>query len=286
MIEFLNSLVEFQFLQNALLAGVLASVGCGVIGPFVVINRISYLAGGIAHAVLGGMGAAIYYQVDPLLGALLSAIVSALLIAYIKLKWHQQEDTVIGALWAVGMATGILFISQTPGYNTELLSFLFGNILMVSSTDLNIMIALDIILISFVLVFYKYFVVISFDQEFAKTRGINANFFYTLLLVLVALTVVLLIQVVGLILVIALLTLPAAIASQYFFSIHKIIGLSILLGLLFTSSGLVISYQPDFPAGATIIVLSGSAFLISTFIKKPVMLLMHKIRVNKQTLEK
>jgi len=282
MSEFFNSLVQFQFLQNALIAGILASIGCGVIGPFVVVNRISYLAGGIAHAVLGGMGAAIYYQVDPLVGALTAAIVSALLIAYIKLNWNQQEDTIIGALWAVGMASGILFISQTPGYNTELLSFLFGNILVVSNAELNLMIALDLILIFIVLVCYRYLVAISFDHEFAETRGINAKFFYTLLLVLVAITVVLLIQVVGLILVIALLTLPAAIASQYYFSIHKIIALSIALGLLFTSSGLVISYQPDFPAGATIIVVAGCSFLISSLIRNPLLAFIHKFKVKSQ----
>jgi len=268
--EFFNSLLQYQFLQNALFAGILASIGCGVIGPFVVINRISYLAGGIAHAVLGGMGAAIYFQYDPLIGALIAAVISALLIAYIKLKWDQQEDTIIGALWAVGMASGILFISQTPGYNTELLSFLFGNILMVSNSELSLMVGLDLVLILVVILFYRYLVAVSFDQEFAQTQGINAGFFYTLLLVLVSLTVVLLIQVVGLILVIALLTLPAAIAGQYFYSIRKIIALSILLGLTFTSSGLALSYQPDFPAGATIIVIAGVTFIMSSLLKNSI----------------
>lgn len=278
MLAFFQSLLEFEFLQNALLAGVLASLGCGVIGPFVVINRISYLAGGMAHAVMGGMGAAIYYQFDPLMGALLAAIVSALIIAVIKLKWNQQEDTVIGALWSVGMATGILFISQTPGYNTELLSYLFGNILMVSDQELLLMLALDVILVGVVMLFYRFLVAVSFDREFAETRGINANFYYTLLLILVAITVVLLIQVVGLILVIALLTLPAAIAGQYFYSIGKIILLSIGLGLVFTSSGLAISYAPDFPAGATIIVLAGLTFLVSVLLKRPLL----KILGNKR----
>jgi len=271
MFDYLYSLLNYDFMQNAMLAGVLASIGCGLTGPFVVINRISYLAGGIAHAVLGGMGAAIYFQIDPIIGALIAALFSALLISYIKLQFNQQEDTVIGALWAVGMATGIIFISQTPGYNTELLSYLFGNILMVSDYELMLMLIMDLILFIVISIFYKYFVAISFDQEFAKTRGIAVNFFYTLLLCLVAITVVLLIQVVGLILVIALLTLPAAIASHYSYSIIKIMIFSILGGLFFTSSGLVISYQSDFPAGSTIIILAGCSFLLSTIIKNKIL---------------
>ncbi len=267
MIEFFNSLLQYSFLQNALFAGILASIACGLTGPFVVVNRISYLAGGIAHSVLGGMGAAIYFQIDPIIGALVAALFAALLISYIKLKFGQQEDTVIGALWAVGMATGIIFISQTPSYNNELLSYLFGNILMVSDQQLQFMIILDVLLISLISLFYKYFVAISFDREFAKTRGISVNFFYTLLLCLIALTVVILIQVVGLILVIALLTLPAAIASHYSYSIIKIMLLSIAAGFLFTSSGLMVSYQADFPAGSTIIIIAGSSFLLSTFMK-------------------
>ncbi len=267
MTNFFYVLLNYDFLQNALFAGILASIGCGLTGPFVVVNRISYLAGGIAHAVLGGMGAAIYFQIDPIIGALISALFSALLIAYIKLGFNQQEDTVIGALWAVGMASGIIFISLTPGYNIELLSFLFGNILMVSGSQLKLMFVLDMALVIIIGLFYKYLVAISFDREFAKTRGISVNFFYTLLLCLIALTVVLLIQVVGLILVIALLTLPAAIASHYSCSIIKIMSVSILCGLLFTSCGLMISYQADFPAGSTIIIIAGSTFLISTFIK-------------------
>ncbi len=264
MLEFFNSLLEYQFLQNAFLAGILASIGCGITGPFVVVNRISYLAGGIAHAILGGMGIALYFQFDPMIGALISALFSALLIAYIKLNFNQQEDTIIGALWAVGMATGIIFISQTPGYNTELLSYLFGNILMVSESELNMMLLLDASLIIIIALFYKNLVAISFDREFAKTRGVAVGFYYTLLLCLIALTVVLLIQVVGLILVIALLTLPAAIASHYSYSIIKIIGISIVTGMLFSSGGLMISYQADFPAGSTIIVLAGCVFLLST----------------------
>ena len=134
--EFFNALTEQSFLQHALIAGLLASIGCGVMGTYVVVKRIAFIAGGIAHSVLGGMGAAIYYGYDPLAGALLAAILAALLIGWVRLKWHAQEDTLIGALWAIGMAIGILFISKTPGYQSDLMSYLFGNILLVPEASL------------------------------------------------------------------------------------------------------------------------------------------------------
>jgi len=267
MFDFFQALLTQDFLQNAMLGGILASIGCGLTGSFVVVNRIGYMAGGIAHSVLAGMGIAYYMNFDPFFGALVSALLAAVIIAVIKLKWQQQEDTAIGAIWAVGMAIGIIFISKSDGYNTNLMSFLFGNILMVSQEQLIIMLFLDIITISFVMLFYKQLVAVSFDIEFAIVRGINVNLFYLLLLCLVAITVVLLIQVVGLILVIALLTLPAAIAKQYIQSLGLMMLAAAALGVLFTSSGLYLSYEPDLPAGATIILVAGVSYLLSSLFK-------------------
>jgi len=267
MLEFFNTLSSQSFLQNALLGGILASIGCGLTGSFVVVNRIGYMAGGIAHSVLGGMGVAYYFGFDPFAGALISALLAAVIIGVVKLKWQQQEDTTIGAIWAVGMAVGIIFISKSDGYNTNLMSFLFGNILIISDEQLFIMLMLDIISIIFVAAFYKQLVAISFDIEFATVRGINVNLFYLLLLCLIAITVVLLIQVVGLILVIALLTLPAAIAKQYVHSIGSMMLLASVLGMIFTSTGLFVSYEPDLPAGATIILVAGFAYFVSSLMK-------------------
>jgi len=264
MLEFFHTIATQSFLQNALLGGILASIGCGLTGSFVVVNRISYMAGGIAHSVLGGMGIAYYLHLDPFMGALVAALLAALIIGVIKLKWRHQEDTAIGAIWAVGMAIGVIFISKSDGYNANLMSFLFGNILIISDQQLFIMLLLDIITIVFVALFYKQLVAISFDIEFATVRGINVNLFYLLLLCLIAITVVLLIQVVGLILVIALLTLPAAIARQYVHSIGMMMLVAALLGIFFTSSGLYLSYEPDLPAGATIILVAGVAYLLSS----------------------
>ena len=264
MLDFFQTISTHSFLQHALLGGILASIGCGLMGSFVVVNRIGYMAGGIAHSVLGGMGIAYFLELDPFAGALVAALLAAIIIGLIKLKWQQQEDTAIGAIWAVGMAIGIIFISKSEGYNTNLMSFLFGNILIISQDQLYIMLLLDIITILFVAIFYKQLVSISFDMEFATVRGVKVNLFYLLLLCLVAITVVLLIQVVGLILVIALLTLPAAIARQYVHSMGMMMLVAALLGILFTSSGLYISYDPDLPAGATIILVAGIAYLLSS----------------------
>ena len=266
MSEFLSALSDQHFLRVALIAGLLASVGCGVIGTFVVVKRIAFLAGGIAHSVLGGMGAALYFGFDPLLGALAAAVVSALIIGTVRLVWQAQEDTLIGAIWAIGMAVGILFIAKTPGYGTDLMSYLFGNILLVAPRDLWLMAALDLALVLTVALFYRQFLAVSFDEELARLRGVPVAFFYLLLLCLVAVTVVLLIQVVGLILVIALLTLPAAIAGHYLHSLGGIMLIATLLGACFTSAGLALAYAPDLPAGPTMILLAGACYLVSAVV--------------------
>ncbi|MBK5931790.1 metal ABC transporter permease [Halochromatium salexigens] len=263
MAEFFNALVQHGFLQQALVAGLLASIGCGLIGPFVVVKRITFLAGGIAHSVLAGMGAALFYGYDPLSGALAAAVVAALLIGWVRLRWRTGEDTAIGALWAIGMAVGILFVSQTPGYATDLMSFLFGNILLVPTRELGFMAMLDLVLLVTVALFYRHFVAIAFDDEFARLRGVPVDFFYLLLLVLVAVTVVLMIQVVGLILVIALLTLPAAVAGQWTRTLAGMMIGATLIGALLTSGGLALSYAPDLPTGPTIILLAGALYLVS-----------------------
>lgn len=263
MMEFFTALWEYPFLQHALIGGLLASIGCGIIGSYVVVKRIGFLAGGISHSVLGGMGIAFFLGLSPLGGALVAAVAAALLIGWVRLTWREQEDTLIGALWAVGMAVGILFIAKTPGYSVSLMSYLFGNILMVNANDIWLMTGIDLIILITVSLCYQQFLAVSFDEEFARLRGVPVTFFYLLLLCMVAVTVVLLIQVVGLILVIALLTLPAAIAAHYVRSLGKMMLLATLLGALFTVLGLMLSYAPDLPAGATIILVAGVTYLIS-----------------------
>jgi zinc transport system permease protein len=260
---FFVALTQHAFLQTAVVAALLASVGCGVMGTYVVVKRIAFIAGGIAHSVLGGMGAAVYFGFEPLHGALPAAIAAALLIGWVRLHWRAQEDTLISALWAIGMAVGVLFIAKAPGYQADLMSYLFGNILLVPRESLWYMVVLDLILLAIVATYHRQFLAVVFDEEFARLRGIPVRFFYLLLLVLVAVTVVLLIQVVGLILVLALLTLPAAVASHYVHSLGPMMLIATVLGALLSVTGLALSYGPDLPAGPTIILLAGGVYVLS-----------------------
>jgi zinc transport system permease protein len=265
---FFQALAGQEFLQIALVGGLLASIACGVMGSYVVVKRMSFMAGGIAHTLLSGMGVAYFLGKSPILGAIVAALVAAWVIGWVSLRWRQNSDTIIAALWSIGMAVGVIFISKTPGYNVDLMSYLFGNILMIPLRDLYIMAALDGIILLFVVLFYQQFLAVSFDEEFARLRGLPVEFFYLLLLTLVALTVVVLIQVVGLILVIALLTLPAAIATQCLRRLAAIMAAATMLGMLFTSGGLALSYAPDLPAGATMIIVAGSGYIVSLLISK------------------
>ena len=255
-------------MQHAMLACLLASIGCGIIGTYVVVKRIGFLAGGIAHSVLAGMGIAYFIGSSPLAGAMIAALIAGILIGWINLHWRQHEDILIATFWSVGMAIGILFISRTPGYSIDLMSYMFGNILLVSGQDLYLMLILDIVIIITVMLFYKQFLAAAFDEEFSRLRGINVEFFYILLLCMVALTVVLLIQIVGLILVLALLILPAATAAQFAGTIKRIMVVSIILSIATTTLGLVISYEPDLPSGATIIIVAGFVYVLGIICHK------------------
>ena len=269
MMEFFRAVVELKFLQTALIGAVLACIACGVVGTYIVTRRITYIAGAIAHCVLAGVGGAYYLQqvyglkwCDPFLGAFVSAILAAIIIAVISLKAKQREDSVIGALWATGMALGVLFIQATPGSNQELMSRLFGNILLISSTDLSLLVGLNVLVLTIGLGFYKQFFAICFDENFARSRGINVDAYYVTLLVLTAITVVLLCSVVGIIMVIALLTLPVAISSIFLKKLWHIMICAISLSIVFMIAGFTISYTPQFPPGATTIVLAGIAYLV------------------------
>jgi zinc transport system permease protein len=266
--DFFIALTQHAFLQTAVATALLASIGCGVMGTYVVVKRIAFLAGGIAHSVLGGMGAAVYFGYEPLHGALPAAVAAALLVGWVRLHWRAQEDTLISALWAIGMAIGVLFIAKAPGYQTDLMSYLFGNILLVPRESLLFMVALDVLLLTIVAVYHHQFLAVVFDEEFARLRGVPVGFFYLLLLVLVAVTVVLLIQVVGLILVLALLTLPAAVAGHYVHSLVRMMLIATILGALLSISGLALSYGPDLPAGPTIILLTGGIYVLSAVLKQ------------------
>ena len=256
--------LQYDFIQNALIAGVLISIAAGIIGSLVVVNKITFLTGGIAHSSYGGIGLAIYLGLPVLFGATVFAVLTAVIIAIITLNNRNRIDAIIGMMWASGMAIGIIFVDLTPGYNVDLMSYLFGSIIAVSNDDLIYMTALDIFIVSTVVFFYKQIVAVSYDSEFATLRGINVKFFYTLILILAALCVVAAIKAVGLILVIALLTIPTYLAESFASRLSTMMVISSILATIFTILGLVVSYIYDISSGASIIMV---AVVILAFVK-------------------
>ncbi|XTZ12323.1 MAG: metal ABC transporter permease [cyanobacterium endosymbiont of Rhopalodia inflata] len=268
MIESIFELFQFEFMRNALLVGVLVSIACGIVGTFVVVNRIVFISGGIAHAAYGGIGLGYFYGFNPIVGAIIFALMAALGMGWIAQKTEQRADTLIGVMWAVGMAIGIILVDLTPGYKADLMSYLFGSILTVSKANLLIVVGLNTIIILIVTMFYKELLAISFDRVFALTRDLPADTLYLILVAMIALTVVMVMQIVGLIMVIALLTIPAAIAEQFLQDLKQIMIVAIILGGFFTTLGLGLSYYFNLTSGATIILISGITYLLSLVIKQ------------------
>ncbi|MCF7953347.1 MAG: metal ABC transporter permease [Spirochaetales bacterium] len=252
---------SLNFFRYALIAGLLASPAFGIIGSFVVVNRITYIAGAVSHASLAGIGIALYVGGSPLLGAVISAMLAGLIISLVSQKGVERSDTVIGTIWAVGMGIGLLFINKSGGY-TDPMSYLFGNILLISRSDLFMLAVLDIIVIALGLIFYRQFQAISFDEEFARARGIPTTLYQVMMTLLISLTVVLMVTVVGIVMVIALLTIPAATASLYTKDLKSMMVWSALLCGLFNILGLWTSYSWDFPTGATTIVIAGLLYFL------------------------
>jgi len=249
----ITELLEYKFIVNSLLAGILASVSCGIIGTYIVTRRMVFLSGGITHSSFGGIGIGYYLGYNPIIFAAIFGIFSALGIEFISKRSNIREDSVIGILWSFGMAVGIMFVFLTPGYAPNLMSYLFGSILTVSSLDIYLMLGLSIVLILVFTFFYRTIVFISYDQEFARTHKIAVSLINYILIGLVALTIVLNIKVVGIILVISLLTIPQSIANLFTKNFRNIIIVSIVIGLIGAFLGLIISYKINIPSGASII---------------------------------
>ncbi len=273
MTEFLAALTDpnLPFFRYALLTGIFASIPFGIIGTFVVVRRISYIAGAIAHCVLGGIGLGLYLEravgitwFGPMQGAVVVALLAAVILTLVSRYAAQREDSVIGALWAVGMASGLLFIAKTPGY-VDPMSYLFGNILLVSKSDFLFVLVLDILVLGLVGIFYNKLLAVCFDEEFARLRGVHSDWIYLLLLCMAALTIVLLVRVVGIVMVIALLTLPAAVAGNFSKNILQMMFLAVLFCACFVVTGLGVSYSLDLPSGPVIIVIAAAVYLLAMF---------------------
>jgi len=255
--------LQFEFMKNALMAGLLTSVICGIIGTFVVVNRIAFLAGGIAHAAYGGIGLAFFLGLPYIVGTIGFTLFAALIMAAVTLKAKERADTFIGVLWAGGMGLGVILLDLTPGYNVDLMSYLFGSILAVPKSDLWQMLVMCLSVGLIVIFFYNDFLAMSYDEEFAQLRGVPVKGLYFLLIGMIALSIVMIIRVVGLILVIALLTIPPYIAEKYAQSLRMMMLISTLLCCMFTMAGLWLSYIFNLTSGATIIMVAVSAFFIS-----------------------
>lgn len=265
---------EWGFLRFAVLVGLLISPALGVIGTLVVTRRISSLAGASAHAALGGFGLALFLQracglafVTASGGALAGALIAALTVGIVSITAKEREDTVIGAVWALGMSVGLLFLDHTPGY-VDWQSYLFGNILLLSQHDLYLTLGLDLIVLVPATVFFPQLLAMLFDNTFAGLRGIRGNLIYLAMLALTAVTIVLLINLVGIMLVIALLTLPAAAAGCCTVRLKSMMIMSAVFNALFVVAGLVVSSLFSLPSGPTIVVFAGVVYVALLGIRK------------------
>jgi len=274
--EFITALTnpDVPFIRYAFLAGLLSSIPFGIIGSFVVVKRMTYIAGAVSHNSLGGIGLALYFStvlgihsISPMGGAVIFSVISALVISLTITKTNARLDTVIGTIWAIGMSIGLIFIHLTPGY-VDPMSYLFGNILLISQSNLTTIAILNLLITAFSLLFFNQFVSVSFDSDFARTRNINTTFYETFLIVLVALTVILMITIVGIVMVIALLTIPPAISALYSKRMKSMMWISIMMCALITSSGLYLSYVFTIPTGSATVALGGVIYIVLLLLQK------------------
>ncbi|MBO4301898.1 metal ABC transporter permease [Methanosarcinaceae archaeon] len=253
--------LQYGFMQNAVLATCLTCIACGVIGVFVVSKKIVSITGGISHAGFGGIGLSYYLGLDPLLGLLPFSLLSAVVLGFLSRRTKVSEDTANGILWSMGVAFGIVLIYLTPGYAPDLMTYLFGNILTVPSSDIYLMIAIDVVILITVLLLFKEFLTLCFDEEYVRASGIPAEMLYMVLLCLIALTIVAMIKVVGIILIIAMLTVPASLSRRLSHNMKHMMIISAVLGTIMSLAGLAFSYLFDLPSGATIILVMGVVYL-------------------------
>lgn len=275
--SFFSDMAINPFLVTGLLAGLLASVACGIIGPYVVTRRIVFLCGAIAHMAVGGIGAAIFLRhylpetfgwCHPMVGAVVAALLSALLIGVVYERVSERMDTLIGAMWAIGMSIGILLLKYTPGYHVELMSFLFGSLVMVSWTQVAVTGGLTVVLLTAHLLLHKRMLALCLDEEQARLQGIGVLRMNVVMLLLVALAVICLIQVVGLILVLALLTLPAATASHHVHRLGPVILVSMVLCAIVTTVPRIVLYETRVSPESAIVLTAGAVYLVSVLVRR------------------
>lgn len=263
--NFIAEIFQYKFLAHAALACLLCGIACGIIGTYVVCRRLVFLSGGITHASFGGIGMAYYFGANPLLGALIFSILSAWGIETFTSCKQIREDSAIGLIWSLGMAIGIIFIYLTPGYAPNLMSFLFGNILSVTSTDIVWMAIVDAVILLIFATMYRPILYVAFDREYARSQNFPTRIISYLMATLVAITIVISIRVVGIVLLISLLTIPAVIGNLISKSFSRILVYGSVIAALSAFAGLYISYKTNIPSGAsTIFVLTLTLIAVKT----------------------
>jgi len=255
----------WDLINTSIYASILLSIAIGIIGSLIVINKATAITGSIAHGSFGGIGIGIFLGTSILLTTTIFTVILALILALITIFYRHRADSLIGVIWAVGMSIGIIFLSLAPGYNADALSYLFGNILLVENKDLLLMGIVDLILIVSILVLYNRFLAMSYDMEFLKIRGINSNLLFTYFLVLTSLTIVISVRAIGIILILALFTIPPLIAEKFTKRFYQMIILSSILAFIFMSTGIVISYFYDLSPTPIIVIIAAAGLFLSLF---------------------
>ncbi len=257
----------WDLISNSVYASILLSIAIAIIGSLIVINKTTAITGSIAHGSFGGIGLAMFLGSSIILTTSLFTLILAIILAFITIKFPHRQDSLIGVIWAIGMSIGIIFLSLTPGYQSDALSYLFGNILLVENKDLIFMGIIDTITLISVIFLYNRFLAMSYDKEFLTLRGINANMLYTYFLILTSLTIVMSVRAIGIILILALFTIPALIAERFTKKFFSMMILSGILGLVFMISGIILSFYYDISPTPTIVIIAGAALILSMFKK-------------------
>lgn len=266
--DFFTEIFQYSFLANAVIASLLAAFACGIVGTYIVVRRLVFLSGGITHSSFGGIGIAYYLGLDPILGAAVFAVLSAFGIEMLSGKGSIREDSAIGILWSVGMAVGVIFVFLTPGYAPNLMSFLFGNILLVTTDNIVILAAFDAVLLAAMVIFYRTIIYTALDGEYAASRGVRVRLVNLAMLTMIALAIVLNIKVVGIVLLVSLLTLPAVTASQFCRSYKSIMVWSVVIAVFSILAALAVSNSIDVPAGALAVIVLANLFFVTKCVKK------------------
>ncbi len=260
-------LFQYHFFQNALTGAILTSLICGLVGSYIVSKKMAFISGGLSHTSFGGIGIGYFLGINPLITGIIFAVGAGLGIEYLSQSGKIRTDSLIAAFWSTGMAIGILFVAMTPGYAPDLMTYLFGNILTISSTEILALGILALLVVSIFLVLYYPILYVAFDENFAYTRKLPVKAVKYLMMVLIAFTIVLSIRVAGIILILSLLTIPQETASLFTKQLHKMMIISVILGIIGCVTGLFFSYFFNFPTGPIIILTLVTIYLLGRSFK-------------------